>query len=96
MAQEHGLSTMLIRSRRWKGSRIVWIKGKIGIVKYAWVSVYAPVNKAAVTLGKIRQDSWQMPGFSPTVPGNARIFGRLSVSFSSWRLPGILAFVRIY
>ena len=32
----------------WKGSRIVWVKGKIGIVKYAWVSVYAPVNKRTV------------------------------------------------
>ena len=28
----------------WNGSRIVWVKGKIGIVKYAWVCVYAPVN----------------------------------------------------
>ena len=27
-----------------KGSRIVWVKGKVGIVKYAWVCVYAPVN----------------------------------------------------
>ena len=29
----------------WCGSRIVWVKGKIGMVKYAWVCVYAPVNK---------------------------------------------------
>ncbi len=21
----------------WKGSRIVWVKGKVGLVKYAWV-----------------------------------------------------------
>ena len=28
----------------WCGSRIVWVKGKIGMVKYAWVCVYAPVN----------------------------------------------------
>ncbi|MEL7177812.1 MAG: reverse transcriptase domain-containing protein [Pseudomonadota bacterium] len=28
------------------GSRIVWVKGKIGLVKYAWVCVYAPVNKS--------------------------------------------------
>ena len=32
--EEHGL----------KGSRIVWAVGKIGIVKFAWVYVYAPVN----------------------------------------------------
>ena len=29
----------------WKGSRIVWVKSKIGLIKYAWVCVYAPVNK---------------------------------------------------
>ena len=28
----------------WCGSRIVWVKAKIGMEKYAWVSVYAPVN----------------------------------------------------
>jgi len=28
----------------WNGSRIVWVKGKVGITKYAWVCVYAPVN----------------------------------------------------
>ena len=27
-----------------RGSRIVWVKSKVGIVKYAWVCVYAPVN----------------------------------------------------
>ncbi len=28
----------------WKGSRVVWVKGKVGLVKYAWVCIYAPVN----------------------------------------------------
>ncbi|MCP5003018.1 MAG: hypothetical protein GY941_03575 [Planctomycetes bacterium] len=28
----------------WMGSRLVWMTGKIGIVKYAWICVYAPVN----------------------------------------------------
>ncbi len=28
--------------------RIVWVKCKIGIVKYAWVCVYAPVNMKTV------------------------------------------------
>jgi len=27
-----------------KGARIVWVKCKIGLTKYAFVSVYAPVN----------------------------------------------------
>ena len=31
-----------------KGTRIVWVKCKIGLVKYAWVSVYAPVNMKTV------------------------------------------------
>lgn len=31
----------------WKGSRIVWVEGKIGTVKYAWICVYAPVNEAS-------------------------------------------------
>ncbi len=26
------------------GSRIVWVKGKVGLVKSAWVCIYAPVN----------------------------------------------------
>ncbi len=29
----------------WMGSRIVWMTGKIGMVKCAWVCVYAPVNE---------------------------------------------------
>ena len=32
----------------WKGSRIVWVKGKVGLVKYAWVCVYAPVNVKSI------------------------------------------------
>ena len=43
---------MLVSERVWKGvtesgnigSRGVWIKGKVGLLKYAWVCVYAPVN----------------------------------------------------
>ncbi len=36
-----------IEVHEWKGSRIVWAVGKIGIVKYAWVCVYAPVNSSS-------------------------------------------------
>ena len=36
----------------WKGTRIVWAKTKVGIIKYAWVSIYAPVN---VKSGKDRE-----------------------------------------
>ncbi len=32
----------------WKGTRIVWVKCKIGMDKYAWVSVYTPVNMRTV------------------------------------------------
>ena len=43
---------VLVSERVWKGvtesgnigSRGVWIKGKVGLLKYAWVCVYAPVN----------------------------------------------------
>ena len=34
-----------VEEHGWKGSRIVWAVSKIGIIKYAWVCVYAPVNK---------------------------------------------------
>ncbi len=33
-----------IKVHGWRGSRIVWAVGKIGIVKYVWVSVYALVK----------------------------------------------------
>ena len=33
-----------IEAHGWKSSRIVWVVGKIGIVRYVWVCVYAPVN----------------------------------------------------
>ena len=33
-----------VKEHGWCGSRIVWVKGKIGMIKYAWVCVYAPVN----------------------------------------------------
>ncbi len=36
----------------WKGTRIVWAKTKVGIIKYAWVSIYALVN---VKSGKGRE-----------------------------------------
>ncbi len=36
----------------WKGSRTVWAKTKEGIVKYAWICIYAPVN---VKSGKGRE-----------------------------------------
>ncbi len=37
----------------WFGSRIVWMTGKIGMVKCVWVCVYAPVNEKGM---KFRQD----------------------------------------
>ena len=43
----------------WKGSRIVWVKCKIGIVKYAWVCVYAPVNKETKEGKKKMEDFWK-------------------------------------
>ncbi|KAK4327054.1 hypothetical protein Pmani_002500 [Petrolisthes manimaculis] len=50
---------LLVSGRVWKGidghgrkgTRIVWMTGKIGIVKYAWVCAYAPVN-AQTKVGK--------------------------------------------
>ena len=33
-----------IEAHVWKGSRIVWAVEKVGIVKYAWVCVYAPLK----------------------------------------------------
>ena len=41
-----------IEAHGWKGSRIMWVVEKVGIVKYALVSVYAPVN---VRNGKKRE-----------------------------------------
>ncbi len=37
----------------WKGTRIVWAKTKVGIVKYAWICIYALVN---VKSGKGREE----------------------------------------
>ncbi len=48
-----------IEAHGWKGSRIVWAVGKIGIVKYAWVCVYAPVNSSSGR-GKERGNSGMM------------------------------------
>ena len=42
-----------IEDQGWEGSRIVWATGKVGIVKYAWVCVYAPVNARS---GKGREE----------------------------------------
>ena len=33
-----------IEAHGWKGTRTEWVVGKVGIVKYAWVCVYADVN----------------------------------------------------
>jgi len=41
----------------WKGARIVWVKCKIGLTKYAFVSVYAPVN-VKTTKGKNERDKF--------------------------------------
>ncbi|WP_435316565.1 hypothetical protein, partial [Klebsiella pneumoniae] len=43
---------ILMSERMWKGvtesgnigARGVWVKAKVGLIKYAWVCVYAPVN----------------------------------------------------
>ncbi len=37
----------------WRGTRILCAKTKVGIIKYAWVSIYAPVN---VESGKGREN----------------------------------------
>ncbi|KAK3881606.1 hypothetical protein Pcinc_013952 [Petrolisthes cinctipes] len=29
----------------WCGTRVAWMTGKIGLIKYAWVCAYAPVNE---------------------------------------------------
>ena len=42
----------------WKGSRIVWMKCKVGMIKYAWVCVYAPVNLKTVKGKKEMEKFW--------------------------------------
>ncbi len=32
----------------WVGSRIVWMTGKIGMINYVWVCMYAPVCEKGV------------------------------------------------
>ncbi len=48
----------------WMGSRIVWMTGKSGMVKCAWVFVYAPVNekgmKHKMKLEKFWEDLCQL------------------------------------
>ncbi len=48
----------------WIGSRIAWMTGKIGMVKCAWVCVYAPVNekgmKGKMKLEKFLEDLGQL------------------------------------
>ncbi len=41
----------------WKGSRMVWVKCKIGLTKYAFVSMYAPVN-IKTTIGKNEREKF--------------------------------------
>jgi len=43
----------------WNGARIVWMKCKIGLVKYAFVSVYAPVNVKTVKGKSEREKFWK-------------------------------------
>ncbi len=42
-----------IEEQGWRGSRKVWAVGKIGIVRYAWMCVYALVN---VSNGRGREE----------------------------------------
>ena len=42
----------------WKGSRIVWVKCKLGIIRYAWVCVYAPVNMKTTNGRKEMEKFW--------------------------------------
>ncbi len=48
----------------WFGSRIVWMTGKVGMVKCVWVCVYAPVNekgmKGKMKLEEFREDLRQL------------------------------------
>jgi len=41
------------------GTRIVWIMGKIGLVKYVWVCVYAPVNAKTKKGRDERNEFWK-------------------------------------
>ncbi len=41
----------------WLRSRIVWMTGKIGMVKCAWVCVYAPVNEKGMK-GKLKLEKF--------------------------------------
>ncbi len=43
----------------WKGSRIVWVKGKVGLIKYAWVCIYAPVNVQSKRGLREREVFWE-------------------------------------
>ncbi len=41
----------------WFGSRIVWMTGKIGMVKCVWICVYAPVNEKGMK-GKMKLEKF--------------------------------------
>ncbi len=43
--------------RNWIRSRIVWVTGKIGMVKCAFVCVYAPVNEKGMK-GKMKLEKF--------------------------------------
>ncbi len=43
----------------WFKSRIVWMTGKIGMVKCVWVCVYAPVNEKGMTSKTKLEKFWE-------------------------------------
>ncbi len=43
----------------WKGSRIVWVKGKVGLIKYTWVCIYIPVNATSKRGLREREVFWE-------------------------------------
>ena len=90
-----------VNEHGWRGSRIVWVKGKIGMIKYAWVCVYAPVN-LKTTKGKSEMKMfWKnlndcLKEFEPerkvVVMGdmNARVGGEeVGSVVGKWGVPGV-------
>ena len=76
-----------------KGSRIVWAKGKLGIEKYAWVCVYAPVN------GNTKKMKEEMNGFWKELSECLRMFeverkvivmGDMNAKVGCEEVPGIV------
>ena len=48
-----------IKEYGWSGPRVVWLRGKIGMIRYVWVCAYAPVNERTKKGKEERDDFWK-------------------------------------